>query len=25
VKILPGDSWKEKYETYPDVLYCEGY
>jgi len=25
VKILPGDSWKDKYETYPDVLYCEGY
>jgi phosphoribosylglycinamide formyltransferase-1 len=25
VKILPGDSWKDKYETIPDVLYCEGY
>ena len=25
VKILPGDSWKDKYETLPDVLYCEGY
>lgn len=25
VKILPGDSWKDKYEVYPDVLYCEGY
>ena len=25
VRILPGDSWKDKYETYPDVLYCEGY
>ncbi len=25
VKILPGDSWKEKYETIPDVLYPEMY
>ncbi len=25
VKILPGDSWKEKYETISDVLYSEGY
>ncbi len=25
VKILPGDSWKEKYKTIPDVLYPEGY
>lgn len=25
VKILPGDSWKDKYKVYPDVLYCEGY
>ncbi len=24
VKILPGDSWLEKY-SYPDVLYSEGY
>ncbi|MCD6512719.1 MAG: phosphoribosylglycinamide formyltransferase [Thermoplasmata archaeon] len=24
VRILPGDSWKEKY-SYPDVLYSEGY
>ena len=25
VKILPGDSWKKKYGTLPDVLYSEGY
>ena len=25
VKILKGDSWKEKYKTIPDVLYSEGY
>ncbi|MEF8847823.1 MAG: phosphoribosylglycinamide formyltransferase [Candidatus Thermoplasmatota archaeon] len=25
VKIKPGDSWKNKYETFPDVLYPEGY
>lgn len=25
VKILPGDSWKKKYETIPEVLYPEGY
>ena len=25
VKILNGDSWKEKYKTIPDVLYSEGY
>jgi phosphoribosylglycinamide formyltransferase-1 len=25
VKISPGDSWKEKYDTFPDVLYSEGY
>jgi phosphoribosylglycinamide formyltransferase 1 len=25
VKILPGDSWIEKYDTIPDVLYSEGY
>jgi len=25
VKILKGDSWKEKYNTIPDVLYSEGY
>jgi len=25
VRILPGDSWKDEYEVYPDVLYCEGY
>ena len=25
VRILPGDSWKEKYKTLPDVLYCDGY
>ncbi len=25
VRILPGDSWKEKYKTIPDVLYSEGY
>ena len=25
VKILPGDSWKEKYNTIPGVLYSEGY
>ena len=25
VKILKGDSWKDKYETFPDVLYPEGY
>ena len=25
VKILAGDSWKDKYETIPDVLYPEGY
>jgi phosphoribosylglycinamide formyltransferase-1 len=25
VIIKPGDSWKDKYETYPDVLYPEGY
>lgn len=25
VKILPGDSWKDKYPTLPDVLYSEGY
>jgi len=25
VRILPGDSWKDKYPTLPDVLYSEGY
>lgn len=25
VKIKKGDSWKDKYETFPDVLYPEGY
>ena len=25
VEILPGDSWKDKYEIFPDVLYSEGY
>jgi len=25
VKILPGDSWNDKYETIPDVLYPDGY
>ena len=25
VVIKKGDSWKEKYETFPDVLYSEGY
>lgn len=25
VKILPGDSWKKKYKTIPDVLYPEDY
>ena len=25
VKIKKGDSWKDKYETIPDVLYPEGY
>ena len=25
VKILPGESWIDKYEYYPDVLYSEGY
>lgn len=25
VKIKPGDSWKEKYDVIPDVLYSEGY
>ena len=25
VIIKPGDSWKDKYEIYPDVLYSEGY
>ena len=25
VKIKKGDSWKEKYEVFPDVLYSEGY
>ena len=25
VRIIPGDSWKDKYKTLPDVLYCEGY
>lgn len=25
VRILPGDSWKKKYKTIPDVLYPEGY
>ena len=25
VKILNGDSWKEKYKTIPEVLYSEGY
>jgi len=25
VQILPGDSWKEKYPTVPNVLYSEGY
>ncbi|MGF3555136.1 MAG: phosphoribosylglycinamide formyltransferase [Thermoplasmatota archaeon] len=25
VKILPGESWKRKYKTIPDVLYSEGY
>jgi len=25
VRIKPGDSWKDKYDTFPDVLYPEGY
>ncbi|HEC81110.1 MAG TPA: phosphoribosylglycinamide formyltransferase [Thermoplasmatales archaeon] len=25
VRILPGESWRDKYKTLPDVLYCEGY
>lgn len=25
VRIRPGDSWKEKYEVIPEVLYSEGY
>ena len=25
VRIKKGDSWKDKYETFPDVLYPEGY
>jgi phosphoribosylglycinamide formyltransferase-1 len=25
VHIMPGDSWKERYQTIPDVLYAEGY
>ena len=25
VKIIPGDSWIEKYKVIPGVLYCEGY
>ena len=25
VVILPGDSWKKKYDVLPDVLYSEGY
>jgi len=25
VKIKKGDSWKDKYKTFPDVLYPEGY
>ncbi|RLF38874.1 MAG: phosphoribosylglycinamide formyltransferase [Thermoplasmata archaeon] len=25
VEILPGESWKDKYEVYQDVLYSEGY
>jgi phosphoribosylglycinamide formyltransferase-1 len=25
VEIQKGDSWKDKFETFPDVLYCEGY
>lgn len=25
VRILPGDSWMDRYRVYPDVLYCEGY
>jgi len=25
VRIITGDSWKDKYETIPDVLYPEGY
>ncbi len=25
VRIKPGDSWKDMYETFPDVLYPEGY
>jgi phosphoribosylglycinamide formyltransferase-1 len=25
VQIKKGDSWKDKYETFPDVLYAEGY
>jgi len=25
VVIKKGDSWKDKYETFPDVLYSEGY
>jgi phosphoribosylglycinamide formyltransferase-1 len=25
VKILKGDSWKNKYKMFPDVLYCDGY
>ena len=25
VEILKGDSWKDKYTFFPDVLYSEGY
>jgi phosphoribosylglycinamide formyltransferase-1 len=25
VKIKKGDSWKDKYKLYPNVLYSEGY
>jgi len=25
VKISKGDSWKNKYKVFPDVLYCDGY
>ena len=25
VRIKPGDSWKDMYDTFPDVLYPEGY
>ncbi|MFH1101512.1 MAG: phosphoribosylglycinamide formyltransferase [Methanobacteriota archaeon] len=25
VRILPGESWRDRYPLHPDVLYCEGY